>query len=233
MAEYKTGPYSEAEVTYLERSYARFGPTHCARVLGRRMHNVAAKATRLGLEFGALKGFVTTLEVAATTGKNNSAIWSRARRDGVLKIVGKCQKRALVPASWANAVIEQAKLERQGDEAREAGYLRIKEAAAYLGVGYGTIQRGLKGEGYLARLKLVRVLVGKRGTININPFDLEQVRLDLQAERDVVRALPSAKSLWLDTDLNRSTAMTRHKKLRVPVKALKGGRIQTFFKNHP
>ena len=219
--------YTPQEERYLERHYAQRGPTHCAKHLGRRMHAVAAKAHKMSLAFGVVKGYTPLTDLSEITGKEHAGIWTRAKNDGVLLVIGKHRKVALVPDAWADAYLERARQQAEGDEARAAGYLRIREAAELLGVGYGTVQRGLQGQGYLARLRHVRVVIGNRGSFNLHPADVERVRLELAAERAAAKKLESAKSLWLESGLNRSTAMSRLRGLPQR-KVLKGGRIQTF-----
>ena len=222
--------YTADEIRYLEHYYPSYGPTHCAERLGRSMSAVAAKAAKLGLSFAYKPGYTPLAQVSAEANREHSGIWARAKREGVLLLVGKRRKVALVPDVWAATVLAEAKCEREADELRAAGWLGIKEAAALLDVGFGTVQRGLQGRGYLARLQHVRQFRGTRGALALDPRALDMVRAELSNERAEAKRLTNAKSVWLDEGGNRSTSMSRNRD-RPSRKVLKGGRIQTFFED--
>jgi hypothetical protein len=186
------------------------GRAWVAKRLGKHPAAIHAWASRRGIRVGDLDGWTRVTDLARAVGVNPSNVWTRAKRDGVLRRVGRGPRgqalAAIVPNKWADAQAGTWLAQQQNEDERHA-FLTVDQARVILRVGRTTVLRGLNGEGALApHLANAHAIRGKRGTWLLNPHDVERVRRALDSDRQKARAMVSTKSLAVEHGVSQSYA---------------------------
>src|SRR5690606_697666 len=133
--------YTPQEDEYIRRWVPTRGYTLVAKKLGRSRGGVWHRAKKLGVKFGEIEGWTRTKDLAAATHQSQSAVWFRAKREGVLRQVGpksggQRSRAALVPNKWADAILAEYQQLAAGESLAEtAGWLTLDEVAAIWRIG--------------------------------------------------------------------------------------------------
>lgn len=203
--------YTPTEQAYIEQHLPLRGHRWVAKRLKRTPDTVWNWANRRGIRLGDLKGWVRAADLSAETGVAQSNIMRLAERDGVMRRLGtapdgKCLC-VLVRERWAIAYATSVRADREGDTARDAGYLTIDQLVRHWRLGRGTILRGLNGHGFLAPfLASARVTRGMWGAFLLNPHDAERIRRELDETRAEAKRLVSTKSLAIEAGVKQAYA---------------------------
>lgn len=220
-----TGRYTRAECDFITRHIPYSGHKWVAAQLNRPAQSVWAKGKKLGVTFGDLPGWSRVAHVAKALDVTASAVHTRAKREGVLRVIkttrltqpttkagrqrgadqARGRKAALVPNEWADSLLAERERQLDGDT---FDWVTVKDAAAMWRVGYATANRGANGIGLLAPLvdpiRKVRASSGNhRGQWLLEPFGVHEVARELESQRRLARQWVSAKSIALDLDANR------------------------------
>lgn len=221
-----TRPYTPREVTLITQQVPLYGHRVAAKALGRSPQGVWAKAKKLGVTFGDIKGWSRVAHVAKALNVTAAAVHTRAKRDGVLRIIkappmqprttaagrrrgadeARSRKAALVPNEWADRLLEERNRQEHGDT--HTDWITVSEAARLWRVGYATANRGANGIGLLAPLvdpiRKARASSGNhRGQWLLEPFGVREVARELESQRRLAREWVSAKSIAIDLAANR------------------------------
>ena len=204
--------YAPDTADFITTHYPTRGRNWVAKKLGKTPATIHAWAIRRGLRVGDLPGWTRATDLANSLGTTPANIHVRAKRDGVLRRVGRGPNgrtlAVIVPDKWADALATTWLEQAEHETARDA-YLDTTQAARILRVGRSTVIRGLNGTGALARhLDSAQTIRGKRGTWLLNPHDVERIRHALDADRARARTLVSTKSLSVEHDVMQSYAAT-------------------------
>lgn len=209
--------YTPQEDDYIRKWLPTRGYTLVAKKLRRSAGGVWARAKRLGVTFGDIEGWTRTKALAAATHQSQSAVWNRAKSEGVLRQVGpktggQRSRAALVPNKWADAYLAEHQTLSAGEQLAEAaGWLTLGEVAAIWRIGKSTVNRAANGKGYLAPLianiRKARAPSGNRkGQWLLEPYGVERVARELDRQRAQARAWISTKSLAIEAGVKQTYA---------------------------
>ena len=203
-------PYPPETAEFIATKLPLHGRAWVAKKLGKSPATIHAWAVRRGLRVGDLPGWTRASDLANTLGTTAANIHARAKRDGVLRRVGRGPNgrtlAVVVPDKWADALATTWLEQAEHETARDA-YLDTDQAARILRVGRSTVIRGLNGTGALApHLQAAQTIRGKRGTWLINPHDVERIRAALDRDRARARQMVSTKSLAIEHDVKQTYA---------------------------
>lgn len=211
--------YTEEEDRIITADFPLYGAHTVARKLGRPVEGVRARARRLGVRFGDLPGWTRIGTLAAATNHPTAAVYHRAKTEGVLRVLRPHAshhrgRAALVPNKWADKLMTELEDLREARELLDnTGWLTTEACARLWRVHKSTVAKALTGKGTLARhLQSVRKRraiatgTGGWGAWAIHPWDAEDVRRALDAERARAKTMVSAKALALELGI-RDTAM--------------------------
>lgn len=213
--------WTEGEKAYAIQFIPRHGYRKVAKRLGKKPENVWAFSRRHSCMYGDVKGYIRANEVSQMCGDALANIIRIADVAGVTlrlgeRVIGKYKgaRIVLVKEQWGLEYAEKINAKREGQELAKYGYLNLKQAARYLGVGNGTIMRAAKGQGCLGQMfQKVRTVKGLNNATLCNPYDLEPIRVWLEDMRAKAQKLTSTKSLSVELGLNQGHAAILGKSL--------------------
>lgn len=209
--------YTPEEDEFITKHLPKRGHAWVATRLHRSAGSVWARAKRLGVRFGDLPGWTRVYEVADAIGCTRSAIYDRAKRERALFRYGrpgataKRSKAALVPNSWADAILEEHEDLRRGAELEAAGWITVPQAADLLGVGVSTVQRAVVDRrGLLAPLLLgVERARTRSGNHHprwlLEPYGVKEAARELDSQRRLARRWVATKTIAVESGRANST----------------------------
>jgi len=159
-------PLTPQEIEYVKNQYHRHGSAVLARTLGRSRSTIWTVARNHGLTGEQPpKDFMPLLEAAMDLGTTPQALHRRvAVHPDPKKIYTARNGRAYLRRSYVTTLIEHYDVRTFTADARDAGYLTVREVAHELGVPVSTVRQGLRhGTGALADLRGVRVVYAPYG----------------------------------------------------------------------
>jgi hypothetical protein len=162
----------EARREFLERWYALKGGPWCAERLGLTLDTVNDEASKERIPATFHDNYILLSDVERLSGRDMKFIITRAGKRLVHR-----PGRNFVPREWGEKFIaEQRAIVDRMREARQAGYLYSKEAAAILAIDTRIFSQGLSGKGtygeYLQHLPYIADDVCRRRLFN--PYDIEE-----------------------------------------------------------
>jgi hypothetical protein len=218
-------PWTQEEKKFLEKKFARYGYKWCAKQLSRDPAIVSAKASRMGLRYGDIPGYVRAREAATLTGFSYTNIIVKADAAKASLRLGKrrvfrndAASLVLVKEKWLAVFIDQLNKKDEGEACRASGFLTTRQCEQLWQLGKGTVRRGFMGVGFLAKklegAKVVRGYGGVgEGAYLINPHDAERIRKELVAERELAKTLIPTKRLAVEHGVKQSYAANIGKQL--------------------
>ena len=213
--------YTEKEDGFLLRNYPTMGAKWCAKRTKRTPKSIWARARRLGISFGDVEGKVTAAELANETTISVRSVQRIMKSRQVCEKIGITTgsgSRLVVADEWAADFLEE---QRKKAEAETLGYLNSKQACEVLGISYGTLRRGLKGEGlYGEDISKIRTLSGKRGRALYNPGDVHAVQRKIKQTK---RELVPFQDACDEAGLHRSNFYRRVRHIAKPIQLIRGG----------